>query len=114
MNKQVIHKTSILLNAAAATAAGLVNISRHKALMESLDRLGYPPYLVTMLGSCELLGALALAVPRTPKLTEWAYAGFAFTYAGAFLSHFAKGGRKEILAPLASLALLMTAYVSRP
>ena len=114
MNKQAIHKTSIVLNAAAAAAAGLVNVSRTEAVMESLDGLGYPPYLAMMLGTCELAAAVTLAAPGTPKFKEWAYAGLTFTYAGAFVSHLAVGEKKESLAPLASLVLLMTAYVSRP
>ena len=36
--------------------------------------LGYPPYFVTILGFWKVLGAIAILVPRFPRLKEWAYA----------------------------------------
>jgi hypothetical protein len=39
----------------------------------------------------ELLGAVALLVPRLPRLEEWAYAGAVFNYTGAATSHLAAG-----------------------
>ena len=48
--------------------------------------LGYPLYFVYIIGICKMLGAVAIVVPRFPRLKEWAYAGLAFNMAGAFLS----------------------------
>ncbi len=114
MTRNTIHKASVALNAAAATAAGVANLSKNKAMLRNLERLGYPRYFASVLGACELLGAMALIAPKAPRLKEWAYAGFTFTYAGAFFSHIAKGEKKHSVAPLVSLILLMSAYTSRP
>lgn len=48
--------------------------------------LGYPLYFVYITGICKMLGALAIVVPRFPRLKEWAYAGLIFNMAGALLS----------------------------
>ena len=40
-----------------------------------IERLGYPLYLLLILGIWKLLGAVALVIPRFPRLKEWAYAG---------------------------------------
>ena len=40
-----------------------------------LKRLGYPLYFLVILGIWKLLGAVALVIPRFPRLKEWAYAG---------------------------------------
>ena len=51
------------------------------------ERLGYPSYLLVILGVWKLLGAVALAIPRFPRLKEWAYAGVIFNLTGALVSH---------------------------
>lgn len=51
-----------------------------------MTRLGYPVYLLTLLGSASLLGGITLLVPRFPRLKEWAYAGIFFTYVAAVYS----------------------------
>jgi hypothetical protein len=48
-----------------------------------LAHLGYPSYLLAILGTAKLLGAPALLQNRFPTLREWAYAGFAFDLIGA-------------------------------
>lgn len=53
--------------------------------------LGYPAYFLVILGIWKLLGAIALSVPRFPRLKEWAYAGVVFNFTGALASHFASG-----------------------
>src|SRR5215471_183362 len=57
-----------------------------------LAQLGYPVYLLTILGVWKLLGAIALLVPRFPRLKEWAYAGSLFVYIGAVASGVVRGG----------------------
>jgi uncharacterized membrane protein YphA (DoxX/SURF4 family) len=54
-----------------------------------IDRLGYPPYFLTILGFWKLLGAVALVIPRFPRLKEWADAGVVFNLTGAVASHLA-------------------------
>jgi uncharacterized membrane protein YphA (DoxX/SURF4 family) len=58
---------------------------------EVLAHLGYPVYLLTILGVCKLLGAIALLAPRFPRLKEWAYAGSFFVYMGAVTSGMVRG-----------------------
>jgi hypothetical protein len=55
------------------------------------DRLGYPLYFLEILGTWKLLGAIALAAPRFPRLKEWAYAGVVFELTGALASHVVSG-----------------------
>jgi hypothetical protein len=55
------------------------------------ERLGYPAYLLSILGVWKLLGAVAVLLPRFPRLKEWAYAGVVFSITGALASHLASG-----------------------
>lgn len=53
--------------------------------------LGYPLYFLTIIGLWRVLGAIAILVPRFPRLKEWAYAGIFFDLTGAAASHAAAG-----------------------
>ena len=48
--------------------------------------LGYPMYFFAILGVWKVLGAIAILVPRFPRLKEWAYAGIFFDLTGAAAS----------------------------
>lgn len=48
--------------------------------------LGYPLYFVYIIGIAKVLGAIAILVPRFPRLKEWAYAGLVINMIGALLS----------------------------
>src|SRR5215469_6046308 len=51
-----------------------------------ITHLGYPVYVLTILGGWKLLGGVTLLVPRFPRLKEWAYAGTFFEMTGAAIS----------------------------
>ena len=42
-----------------------------------------PQYFLVILGIWKLLGAVALVIPRFPRLKEWAYAGVLFDFDGS-------------------------------
>ena len=75
-----------------------------------LTHLGYPIYLLTVLGVWKLLGIVAVLIPGFPLLKEWAYAGFFFVMSGAIFSHFAVGD--PITAMFPALLLLILTVVS--
>jgi uncharacterized membrane protein len=68
-------------------------------------KLGYPLYLLTIIGIWKILGVIAILIPRFALLKEWAYAGFFFVMSGALFSHLAKQG--PITDMLPSVFLLM-------
>jgi uncharacterized membrane protein YphA (DoxX/SURF4 family) len=80
-----------------------------------MAHLGYPVYLLTILGWWKLLGAIALLVPRFPRLKEWAYAGTFFEMTGAAASLAARGdGAGTIIAPLNVAVLAVASWALRP
>lgn len=70
---------------------GVWDVLRVHQVRDVMDRLGYPAYFLTILGVWKLLGAIAIAVPRFPRLKEWTYAGVVFNFTGAIASHLAAG-----------------------
>ena len=86
-----------------------------KPLDEVMERLGYPAYLLKILGVWKPLGAIALLVPRFPRLKEWAYAGTFIEMTGAAASWAARGGGMgDLIWPLAFAVLTLASWVLRP
>jgi hypothetical protein len=81
----------------------------------SLARLGYPHYLIGILGIWQGLCGVALLAPRLPRLKEWAYAGAFFNYSGAVASHLVVGtGPSGWVAPLVFATLCLASWALRP
>ena len=57
------------------------------ATIEGIMKLGYPLYFIIVLGIWKVLGAIAIVIPKFPRLKEWAYAGIFFEMTGAAVSH---------------------------
>jgi uncharacterized membrane protein YphA (DoxX/SURF4 family) len=79
-----------------------------------LAQLGYPAYLLTILGVWKLLGAIALLMPRFPRLKEWAYAGTFFEATGAAASWVMHGDNTSALGLLIFAALVLASWALRP
>lgn len=80
-----------------------------------LTHLGYPVYLLTILGIWKILGVVAVLIPKFPLLKEWAYAGFFFVMSGAIFSHIALGDPiKEMFPSLLLLILTVVSWYFRP
>ncbi len=77
---------------------------------DMIAHLGYPVYVLTILGAWKMLGVIAVLIPKFPLLKEWAYAGFFFIMTGAMYSHIAAGDPAVELFP--SLLLLVLTGLS--
>ncbi len=75
--------------------------------------MGYPAYFDGALVIFKVLGALTLMIPQIPnRIKEWAYAGFAFDFIFAAISHFAIDGFNfQSFFPLIFLGILAISYV---
>ena len=93
------------------TGAGqIINMKEGQGGVDMVTHLGYPEYLLTLLGVWKVLGVIAVLIPKLPLLKEYAYAGFFFIMTGAMFSHIATGDPVSSLLP--SLLLLVLAVVS--
>ena len=77
---------------------------------QAFHTLGYPLYLMKILGFAKILGAIAILTGRFPKMKEWAYAGFTFNFLGATASHILAGDAAHAPFPFIFLVLLMGSY----
>ena len=115
---KIIYWIATIWLALGMLSTGLVQLLKTKEGQGGLDmitHLGYPRYLLTVLGVWKVLGVIVLLVPKLPLLKEWAYAGFFFIMSGAIFSHIASGdGMNEVFPSLLLLILTIASWYFRP
>jgi len=95
---------------------GVWDILRVPQVRDLIERLGYPQYFLVILGIWKLLGAVALVIPRFPRLKEWAYAGVVFDLTGAVASLLASGvvDAGTLAYPIIMTGAAVTSWALRP
>jgi uncharacterized membrane protein YphA (DoxX/SURF4 family) len=100
-------------------SGGATQIAQYKANPHGVvPELGYPMYFFAIIGVWKVLGAIAILVPRFPRLKEWAYAGIFFDLTGAAISCVAVGVYGaygfHVIAPLLIAVLTVASWALRP
>ena len=113
--QKIIYWISTVWLALGMTSTGVVQLFKLKADVDQMTRLGYPVYLLTILGVWKILGVVAVLIPKYPVLKEWAYAGFFFAMSGAVISHIVSGDPvSQIFPALLLLVLTVVSWYFRP
>ncbi|TGK42128.1 DoxX family protein [Leptospira andrefontaineae] len=115
MKNKIIYWIATAWLSLGMVSTGIVQLIQMKEEADMFVHLGYPAYLMIILGIWKLLGVIVVLVPKYPLVKEWAYAGFFFTMSGAVFSHFAAGdGAKEYFGPVLLLVLTVVSWYFRP
>lgn len=90
---------------------GIAGLMREHTGVVAMQQLGYPVYIMSILGAAKILGALALLQPKYRTLKEWAFAGFTINFIGAAASTaFAGMGLPGMAPALVMLLVLFGLY----
>ena len=96
-------------------AGSMWDLLRIEFVRGVFDQLGYPHYLLLIIGAWKLPCAVTLLVPGFPRLKEWAYAGAVFNFTGAAASHLLAGhGPAKWIGPLLFAGIVMGSWALRP
>jgi hypothetical protein len=96
-------------------AGAMWDLLRIEYVRVVFTHLGYPLYLLLILGIWKLPCGVVLLLPRFLRLKEWAYAGAFFNYSGAVASHAFVGDRASILVwPLLFAISTLASWALRP
>lgn len=106
----IIYWTVTIFLAIAMTAGGIQQMLQIGGYNEIVTNLGYPLYLLSLIGVWKILGVITILVPNFPVLKEWAYAGFFFAMSGAAISHMAVG--QSFTEAMPSLFLVLIIFLS--
>ncbi len=113
---KIIYWVATLWLCLGMASTGVVQIVRlEDEVNKTVNGLGYPVYFLIILGTWKMLGVVAMLIPKTPLLKEWAYAGFIFAMTGAIFSHIASGSAgAEFFGPGLLIVLTIVSWYFRP
>jgi uncharacterized membrane protein YphA (DoxX/SURF4 family) len=117
--RSIVYWTMTILVAFFIGGGGMAQVAQYLAKPHGVvPILGYPMYFFAILGVWKVLGAIAILVPRFPRLKEWAYAGIFFDLTGAAVSCAAAGGYGaygfHVIAPLILTGFTVASWALRP
>ena len=113
--KKIIYWIATIWLALGMVSTGIVQLIQMNEEKQMMTDLGYPTYLMTILGVWKILGVIAILIPKFPLLKEWAYAGFFFAMSGAVVSHIILADPiGKTFPPLLLLVLTIISWYTRP
>lgn len=107
---KIIYWITTVFLSTGMLAGGIQQTLQIGGYNEIVTKLGYPLYLLTILGVWKILGVIIILLPKLPLIKEWAYAGFFFAMTGAAISHFAVG--QSFVEAIPSIVLLVVTIIS--
>lgn len=111
----IIYWSATGLLALGMLGSGISQLLRAKQMVDILTHLGYPVYMMTILGVWKILGVIVILIPGFKLVKEWAYAGLFFTMTGALISHLIVGDSgKAVIGPLAQTIFIILSWYFRP
>jgi hypothetical protein len=106
---------STVLSAVLFAIPGAALLARAPHFVHDMAHLGYPDYMLPLLGVWKLLGAAVILAPRLARLKEWAYAGMVFDATGAAVSRAVLGdGPFAVVLPLIIAGVVVASWALRP
>ena len=99
----------------AYVAMGVANFVQPGDMNVEIVKSGYPSHFFMFLGAWQVLAAIAISVPKAPRIKEWAYAGVVINLIAAGHHHYVTGdGIGKISIPFIVLLLAIASYLLRP
>ena len=115
MNRRVIYVTSTAILVLEILAGAFMDLAHFPLVVQDVRSIGYPTYVLYIVGVWKILAVGALIWRRLPRLTEWAYAGVFFEMSGAVASHVLVGDPiGKFAAPLAFTLLTLVSWWFQP
>ena len=113
--RKIIYWIVTIWLALGMLSTAVVQLMKIPEEVDMMTTLGYPIYILMILGIWKILGVIAILIPKFPLVKEWAYAGFFFIMSGAIISHLAIGdAAKTLFGPLLLIVLTVASWYFRP
>jgi hypothetical protein len=115
VNKKLIYVSSTALLVLEIATGAFMDLAHLPYVVADVRSIGYPTYILYIVGVWKVLAVGALLWPRVPRLREWAYAGVFFEMSGAVASHVLAGDHLgKYAAPLAFSFLTLVSWWFQP
>ena len=115
MSSRVIYITSTAILVLELLTGAFMDLGHFPVVVQDVRSIGYPTYVLYIVGVWKILAVGALLWRRLPRLREWAYAGIFFEMSGAVASHVLVGDPiGKFAAPLAFTLLTLVSWWFQP
>jgi len=115
MNRRIIYVASTAILVLEILVGAFMDLAHLPYVVQDVRSIGYPTYVLYIVGVWKVLAVGALLWPRLPRLREWAYAGVFFEMSGAAASHVLVGDPiGKYAAPLAFTFLTLVSWWFQP
>lgn len=112
---KIIYWTATVLLSFGMLGSGISQLLQLKDMNELITHVGYPSYIMYIIGVWKILGVIAILIPNFKLIKEWAYAGFFFLMTGALVSHLFMGDTgNAIMGPLFQTIFVVVSWYFRP
>jgi hypothetical protein len=114
-SKRILFWVATGLLAFGMLLGGTGQLLRAPFNVDGIVHLGYPVYVISIIGAWKIVGVIVLLLPGLLLAKEWAYAGFFFVLSGAVISHVATGnGITGALPAFVFACLTLASWYLRP
>lgn len=115
MKRRYVHIASTAILVLETAAGAFSDLAHLPYVVQDVRSIGYPTYVLYIVGVWKALAVVALLWPRLPRLREWAYAGLFFEMFGAFESHVLSGDHfGKYAVPLAFSFITLVSWWFQP
>ncbi|KGK29744.1 DoxX family protein [Cellulophaga sp. E6(2014)] len=106
-NLRTYYIISLVIFSLAMLGAVLNSAINYDAIVLKIIKLGYPAYLVQVIGTAQVIGISILILNRTNWIREWAYAGFFMNLIFGIIAHLLAKDGNGATAVACSILLLI-------
>lgn len=105
---KIIFGISLSVFAVAIIGAVLNSILNYDTVALTFEALGYPVYLIHLLGTAQIIGLVLIVLNKDKLLLEWVYAGFFMNLILGCIAHLAVNSGNGASAVVCLVILLIT------
>ncbi|MBA6315966.1 DoxX family protein [Cellulophaga baltica] len=106
-NLKTYYVISLVIFSLTMLGAVLNSAINYDAIVLKIIKLGYPAYLVQVIGTAQVIGISILILNRTNWIREWAYAGFFMNLVFGIIAHLLAKDGNGATAVACSILLLI-------
>jgi uncharacterized membrane protein len=88
-SKTTFYYVSLSLFALAVVGAVVNSAINYDTVVKTFETLGYPAYLIPILGGAQIIGLLLIVWNKDQWFNEWVYAGFTLNFLLGCIAHLA-------------------------
>lgn len=107
-SNNIIFSICLVIFSVAVIGAVVNSVINYDTVVGTFQSLGYPVYLIHLLGVAQIIGLVLIVLNKNQLLLEWVYAGFFMNFSLGSIAHLATNSGNGASAVVCLIILLVT------